>query len=70
MENTTNLKFELYDKEGTLIGFEYHEPNKFKVIQIYHESIRGDFKSGDYLKLEVREGYFIPHFSKKLVNNQ
>ena len=52
------LKFRLHDKNGNLIGYEIHEPNNFGVIQIYHQSLRGDFDFTN--KALVREGYFIP----------
>ncbi len=52
------IKFRLHDKNGDIIGYEYHEPNEWGVIQIYHQSLRGDFDHDD--KRLVREGYFIP----------
>lgn len=61
----TKLTFKLYDKDKIHIGYEYHEPNEYGVIQIYHESLRGDFHN-DEPKL-VREGYYIPHSHKELV---
>lgn len=57
------MKFKLFDKQGNHIGNEYHEANEHGVIQIYHESLRGDFKTE--AKYLIREGYFIPHFGKK-----
>jgi hypothetical protein len=62
------IKFRLHDKNGGLIGYEFHEPNEFGVIQIYHQSLRGDFL--DNGKLLVRENYYIPHFAKYLLTNE
>lgn len=61
------MKFKLFDQNGNHIGYEYHEPNKHGVIQIYHLSLRGDWLKDNMDKRLVREGFFIPHFSKEIV---
>ena len=60
------MKFKLFDKEGTHIGNEYHEPNEYGVIQIYHQSLRGDWVDDNGDKRLVREGYYIPHTRKEV----
>lgn len=56
-----DLKYQLFDKENNIIGYEYHESNIHGVVQIYHQ----DIKEGVEKKL-VREGHSIVHFDKKL----
>ncbi len=54
-----SFKFKLLDKKGNHVGYEYHEPNEFGVIQIYHDNL------ATVGKQLVMKGYFIPHFSKE-----
>lgn len=78
------LKFALYDKSGNLVGYEYHEPNRFGVIQIYHEAVNdstdlsvfkkhpteGDIEHNDKNLFLVRQGYYIPHATKTLEESE
>ena len=64
IDSIINLEFKLFDKYGTHIGNEYHEANKFGVIQLYHQSLRGDWVGDNGDKKLIREGFYIPHVNK------
>lgn len=73
------IKFKLLDSDNNIVGYEYHEPNRYGIIQIYHESIDNDPR--DVIKplksrepdhdnpnlFLVRKGMFIPHWNKVLI---
>lgn len=63
------MEFKLFDKNEVHIGNEYHEANEHGIIQIYHQSLRGDWADDDGSKRLLREGYYIPHAKKELVKS-
>jgi len=63
------MEFKLFDKDGNHIGNEYHEANEHGIIQMYHQSLRGDWLDDNGSKRLLREGYYIPHAKKELVKS-